>query len=303
MFCLFISIAFEGIFTKYGLPYLSIPFLLALWIVILASRQLQALEVESGDIFWINRAYEYGGTTLVSWYENFNDLGLSESWRVYFKSLGAIFFQYNLIAGIIIAIGLLLSSRLSFLLSVIGFFSAFFYYEIVGADITELSYSYIGFNYILTAIAIGGYFIIPSWRSFLWVILLTPLISLLITSSNALLSLFQLSVFSLPFNVVVILFVYILKLRVRPGKELNLVSVQYDQPEKNRYRYLNYMERFWSEKFLPISLPYWGTWDVSQDHDGEYTHKDDWRHAWDFVIENDSGNTFNDSGTSLTDYL
>jgi urea transporter len=303
MLCLFISLAFEGVFSKYGLPYLSIPFLLAIWIVILASRQFQALEIESGDIFWINSAYELGGTTLVAWYEDVQSLGISQSWRMYFKSLGAIFFQYNIIAGIIIAIGLFIASRLSFLLSVIGFFSAYFYYQLIGADITELSYSYIGFNYILTAIAIGGYFIIPSWRSFLWVILLVPVISLLITSANALLVLFQLSVFSLPFNIVVILFIYVLKLRVHHAESLNLVSVQYDQPEKNRYRYLNYVERFWNEKFLPISLPFWGVWDVSQDHDGEHTHKGDWRHAWDFIIISDSEKTFKDSGTNVADYL
>ncbi|MCK7534439.1 MAG: urea transporter [Marinilabiliales bacterium] len=93
---------------------------------------------------------------------------------IYFRSLGAIFFQYHLFPGLLIAIGLLIYSRIAFTLSLLGFYAAYAFYQLVGADMTTLSYSYIGFNFILTAIAIGGFFIIPSWYSFLWVILLTP---------------------------------------------------------------------------------------------------------------------------------
>ena len=99
--------------------------------------------------------------------------------RIYFISLGAILFQYNLLSGIILSVGLLLFSRISFSLSLIGFYTAFLFYEVIGANISELSYSYIGFNYILTSIAVGGFFIIPSRRSYLWVILLIPIVAMI----------------------------------------------------------------------------------------------------------------------------
>lgn len=88
--------------------------------------------------------------------------------------MGAIFFQYNLLAGILIAAGLLIYSRIAFTLSIFGFSLAWYFYEFIGADISVLGYSYIGFNYILTSIALGGFFIIPSRWSYLWLLWLLP---------------------------------------------------------------------------------------------------------------------------------
>jgi hypothetical protein len=209
---------------------------------------------------------------------------------LYFRSLGAIFFQYHLLAGILIALGLLIYSRIAFLLSVCGFATAWLFYYFIGANIQELSYSYIGFNFILTSIAIGGFFIISSKHSFLWVILLTPLTAVLITSGNAVISLYQLPVYSLPFNIIVLLFLYVLKFRERFFTKPEIVTVQYFSPEKNLYTHINARERFRHSRFFPISLPFWGEWTVTQAHDGDITHKKEWRHAWDFEIADDAGN-------------
>ena len=67
-------------------------------------------------------------------------------------------------------------------------------------------YSYIGFNYILTSIAVGGFFIIPSKRSYLWVILLIPIVAMITISLSRVFTLFSLPIYSLPFNLVVLLF-------------------------------------------------------------------------------------------------
>ncbi|MCK4638522.1 MAG: urea transporter, partial [Bacteroidales bacterium] len=215
LFTLFVTIMLEGIIGKYGLPYLSISFLIGIWVITLASREFTSLTISDRGIYNLNEMYMLGGFTMVKIYEWFNNLNLHESITIYFRSLGAIFFQYHLFAGILIAVGILIYSRIAFLLSLVGFFSAYLFYQFIGADIGELNYCYIGFNYILTAIAIGGFFIVPSRYSFLWVILLTPLISIMITSTSALFSILQLSIFSLPFNFIVLMFLYILKFRER----------------------------------------------------------------------------------------
>jgi urea transporter len=274
LFTLFITVMLEGVIGKYGLPYLSISFLFGIWIVTLASREYTSLSVSEKGIYMSNELYAIGGAFFVKIYNWFSNLNLHESIVIYFRSLGAIFFQYHLFAGIILAIGLLIYSRIAFLLSLVGFFSAYLFYQFVGGNIYELSYSYIGFNFILTAIAIGGFFIIPSKYSFLWVILLTPLISLTITSTMAVLSLFQLSIYSLPFNIVVIMFLYILKFRERSMNKPEMVVHQQFSPEKNLYSQLNNKERFHNFKYIPISLPFWGEWIITQAHHGEYTHKE-----------------------------
>ncbi len=53
---------------------------------------------------------------------------------------------------------------------------------------------------------------------------------------------------------------------------------------------------------VPVSLPFLGTWTVSQAHDGEHTHKEEFRHAWDFVITDTEDRQFMGSGDLLTDY-
>jgi len=299
---LFFTIGLEGVIGKYGLPYLSLPFLLGIWLVSLAARQFTALQISEAGIYEMNELYAWGGQTMVDAYNWFNNINLHESWRLYFKSLGAIFFQYHLFAGILVALGLIIFSRIAFLLSLLGFFSAYLYYRFIGADITELSYGFIGFNYILTAIAIGGFFIIPSYWSFLWVMLLTPLISIILTSTYTVFGLFQLSIYSLPFNLIVLLFIYLLKLRERNFTKPELVAYQQNSPEKNLYSHSNYKIRFGKTFFFPFALPFFGKWIITQGHNGAFTHKSDWRHAWDFEIADEDGACFSGKGEKPEDY-
>jgi urea transporter/murein DD-endopeptidase MepM/ murein hydrolase activator NlpD len=299
---LFFTLFFEGMIGKYGLPFLTFPFLLTFWLVLLAARRYTELDLSERGIFTYNEFYYWGGSALVDAYKWFNELQLPLALSTYFKSLSAIFFQYHLFPGMLIAIGLLLYSRIAFILSLLGFYSAFLFYHFIGADLNELNYSFIGFNFILTAIAIGGFFIISSRFTFLWVIFLTPIISILLSSSSELLGYFQLSTYSFPFNVVVIIFLYMLRFRENREKKLDLVGFQEYSPERNLYSQKNNKTRFRGDLFLPFSLPFMGEWTVTQGHSGEFTHKDIWRHAWDFEIRDEEGKTFTGRGANLADY-
>jgi len=299
---LLFTVSIEGFFQKYGIPYLTFPFLFSIWIITLATRQYDALNISERGIYILNDIQNWGGSFFVIVYKWLNTLPFSESFVIYFKSLGAIFFQYNILAGIIIAIALFVYSRISFLLSLIGFFSAYFFYDFIGANIDELNYNYIGFNYILTAIAMGGFLIIPSKYSFLWVVLLTPLISLFISGSAVILNIVQLPVYSLAFNVVVVMFFYILLWRVRFNRKPAITSMQLFKPELNLYYQNNSSERFYHNKYLSIRVPVLGEWTISQSYNGEYTHKEEWQHALDFIITDNAGDQFTSLGESKRDY-
>lgn len=298
---LFITVGFEGILGKYGLPYLSLPFLFGIWMVIIASKGYSALNISERGIYNLNDMYAIGGITMVNTYEWFNNINMPDSLRVYFKSLSAILFQYHMFAGFLIAIGMLYYSRISFLVSLIGFYSAYIFYNIIGANISELTYSYIGFNYILMSVAIGGFFVVPSRRSVLWVILLTPIVAIILSSTAFVFSFFQLSVFSLPFNVVVILFIYVLMYRENTDDKLALVVAQQYSPEKHVYNFNSYLQRFGLNPITPLKLPFWGIWKVSQGHDGEHTHKEGWRYAWDFEMEYE-GSEHSGNGDLVEEY-
>jgi urea transporter len=299
---LLIAVSLQGVIGKYALPFLSVPFLLSIWIMTLSTKEFTALGISERGIYTFNDLYMVGGNPLIRLYDWWNELQLPRSLRIYFISLGAILFQYNLFSGILLSLGLLLFSRISFALSLIGFYTAFLFYELIGANISELSYSYIGFNYILTSIAVGGFFIIPSRRSYLWVILLIPIVAMVTISLSRILAVFSLPVYSLPFNVVVLLFLYALKFRIRPSSTLAEVMIQHNSPEKNLYAYHNDVVRFHHHKKVALGLPFLGRWTVSQGHDGEYTHKEEFRHAWDFVITDPEERQYRDSGDLVTDY-
>lgn len=298
---LFISVSLQGVIGKYGLPYLSVPFIIGAWLVTLAAREFELLGISERGIYTVNEMYTLGGSKMVALYEWWNNIEIARAIRIYFISLGAILFQYNILAGIILSIGLLYHSRISFTLSLLGFFTAYLFYEFTGASITDLNYSYIGFNYILTSIAIGGFFIIPSWKSYLWTIILVPIVAILTISMTSVFRVFALPIFALPFNIVVLLFLYVLKFRVKPSLDLAEVVVQQNSPEKNLYSYVNDIGRF-QPNTLRTNLPFYGKWEVSQAHNGKITHKGDWKHAWDFIITDDNGIQFKSEGNELADY-
>jgi len=299
---LFITLGLEGVLGKYGLPYLSIPFLFGIWFVIIATKGYSELTVSERGVYYLNDMYAIGGMPMVRLYEWFNNLGMPETLRIYFKSLSAILFQYHLFAGLLLAVGLIYYSRIAFLMSLIGFYSAFAFYKIIGANISELNYSYIGFNYILTAIAVGGFFIVPSKRATMWVIFLTPLVAITLNGTAFVFVNFGLSVYSLPFNLIVILFLYVLKFRERHLDKLTPVLIPLYSPEKNAYGHTSYMKRFGTLPWFSVKLPFWGEWKITQSHDGEITHREEWRHAFDFEIVDDEGKTYEGEGLHAGDY-
>jgi urea transporter/murein DD-endopeptidase MepM/ murein hydrolase activator NlpD len=298
----FLTVVFRNGMLKSNLPFLSWPFVIGLWIVMLAVRRFSSIEVGDQSLFELNRLYDLGGISLVNGVEWLNNLILPRGVRTYLISMGAVFFQYNLIAGLVVAIGLIISSRIAFLLSLTGFFSAYMFYSIIGLDINTLDYSYIGFNYILTAIAVGGFFLIPSVYTFIWTIALVPVVTLLTVSMEELLAGAHLSVYALPFNLLVPAFLFVLYQRQNIPSGLHPVIVQHNTPEKNLYAWSNYHNRLSRKAGILFRLPFLGKWKVSQGHNGSLTHKSDWRFAWDFVKEGPDGRTFTGDGFSLSDY-
>ncbi len=295
------TVLVSGILYKYNLPYLSIPFLLALWALTLSSRNFTSLEISEHGVYTLNELYATGSGFLVGIYQFLKQDSMPEMIRIYFNSLGAILFQYNILSGILVAIGLLIYSRIAFLLSFISFATAYYFYQILGADINSLSYNYIGFNFILSGIALGGYFLVPSRSSILWTILLVPVLLILTSSLGSIFTNLQLSIYSLPFNIVVITFLYALKLRQKPlgPKE---VAVQHHSPEKNLYHNLSGKDRFRNFRPISISLPVFGNWYISQGLDGAHTHRGEWKDAWDFVLVDQHGKQFKSEGKMLEDY-
>lgn len=298
---LILSVAMGGWLFKYGLPFLSIPFVITFWLAVLPASMYENLGLTQRNIFWINEMYSMGGHPLLKLFQNIESTELNQLLDIYLRSLSSIFFQDNLIAGTLIALALLFSSRIMFSLSIIGYLSAYLFARFSGSEAASITYYNIGANYMMVAFAIGGFFNIPSKTSYLWTVLLIPLTSIILLFSIKLFSYIQLPVFSLPFAIITILFVYFLRQRTG-NKGPVLTSIQQYSPEINLYTYENNKDRLQRFMYFPLQLPFWGEWTITQGHDGEYTHIDDWGKAYDFMILDSNGKSYKSDGYELNNY-
>ncbi len=301
IFTAILARAIGVVFSKYNLPILAFPFLLVTWLLLLALRSSTGVTLSDTGLFLNNQLYSLGGIHLVQLYEKLDALPLPRVIDAYLKSLGAIYFQYNIISGFIIAIGLLVYSRIAFTLSVIGFASGYFFFQYFNGTAEPLNYNLIGFNYILAAISLGGFFIIPSKKSYLLAILIGPLIAVIHASLGGIFGYWQLPIYSLPFNLILLLMLLTLRYRTE-AKNLELVWYQQFSPEKNLYKHRNNIERFSNQSYFHIHLPFFGDWYVSQGYEGGITHLGEWKDALDFVVTDDMRKTFRLPGTALNEF-
>ena len=299
----FCTVFLIGFLSKYGLPFLSFPFLLGMWLLLLSFPSFTGIELNTEALYPSNMFFKLGGNALVSVVDFLNSIFLGTGLDTYFLSLGAIFFQFNILAGVLIAIGLLYHSRVHFFFSLAGFFVAYWFYYFLGIYTGSLNYTYYGFNFILSAIAIGGYFLIPSRQSLLWSLFLIPVLVITTIGSDKFLSFIGLSAFSLPFNIILIGILYALKIRYNQTKAPILTFIQQKNPETNAYLFDSQPAKKYVPYTFPIRLPVLGEWFVNQGHNGVYTHKEFFKDAWDFIIKDKTTNReYANEGLIVEDY-
>lgn len=292
-----LSVILSGVLAKVllpkGLPFLTIPFVICFWLVILVSREFTAIDFSTRNIYWLNEMYAVGDKDLVNFMMFFENLPLPQLVLTFFKSLSSLFFQENVLAGIIIFFGLLFQSRIALTLLVLGFVAGYLFNGVVHAYDTGINYYLMGGNFIIVTLAIGSFFTIPSFYSYLWSVLAVPLTFIMVIALGKVTLLLNLPVYSLPFCIVTILMLYFFSL-AKPGGKLVLTPLQFYSPEKNLYNYLNNKKRLFSEKYFRLQLPFLGQWIVSQGYDSEITHKGDWSKALDFVVVDSQMKTYTD---------
>ena len=301
VFLLITTVWLNGVFGKHGLPFLSFPFIITSWIVVLAASSFTKIIFNEEHVFVINHLMIQEQSSFYQFVHQFDTLQLPQSVLIFFKTVAGTFFQTSLLAGIMITFGLLYFSRIAFTLSVLGFASAYFFYGLFGADVNQLNEDLVGSNFIFMAIGIGCFYIIPNTYSYFAVFVLTPILMLLLIFFNKILFVFQLKSLTLSFSVIVVLFLLFLQHRWF-HHFLQLVSIQYYSAEKTIYKYITSVKRFSNTHLAKIHLPFWGEWKVSQGYNGKITHLGEWGRALDFVIVDDDQKTYTDSGINKKDF-
>ena len=276
---LFVRVLVDRFLGYYlGLPAMSIPFTLVTWLLLLASLEFGYLGVSTERL----QLFKIQVEGLPGWID------------CLLCNFGAVLFQINPLSGLIIVIGLLLYSPAALLLGVLGFLAGSGLHGFLGIDTTLVTSHFLGFNYILTALALGGIFAVPSPGSllvaaagvFCSVLILTGLLHILPAFLTPL---------AMPFNLAVLLVLYTLKSRSFPGMGISLVPIEkIATPEEHA---AGYNCRF------TFALPFNGSWQVSQGINGPHTHRDDWAFAYDFMSVDDRGAGYRGTGGQVEDYF
>ncbi len=264
------------------LPILSVPFVLVSSTAYLAASQYTNLHVRG--LYPVSRGPV--GTALPMWLSGF------------FESLGAIFFMPHLVAGICIALGLLLVSRILLLLAFTGYLAGATVLALLAGSAPAAFSNPNAFNFILIAMALGGVFLVPSPRAYSIAMIAVVVSTLPLSSTEVFWSQYGLPAFALPFNLVTLTFVYLLTLVDHPLVARPAGAT----PEEALDAFLAGRDRF-PGTLRTLALPFHGEWSVWQGCDGPWTHRGPWRHACDFVLRGEDGNTYRGPGDRLEHYL
>lgn len=301
VFLLFITSLLQQVFYKYKLPFLTLPFLITYWIVYLGVGSFELIELQEQYIYVANYKAEESEFFYYNFVHILDNVNIPLLLKSYLKTLSATFFQNSVLAGCLIAFALLLFSRIAFSLSLIGFVSAYYVFQLLGLDTSLLTDYLVGSNFIFFAIAIGCFFVLPNKWSYLSVLLLTPALCLLYIGFSKIFLVFQLKSFTLSFVVLTILFLAFLNSGYL-YKYLQQVIYQYYSPEKTIYKHFSTTKRFKNSYLAKFQLPIWGLWKLSQGYNGKITHIGEWSYALDFVITDKFDKTYSNLATNLTDF-
>ena len=281
-----IALACRHVAERYiSVPVLSWPFVATTWIALLAARRFVGVEIAT------DRSKETApGLGLVP-----------EPVALYFESLGACFLQPSGSTGVLVFVGMLCISRWATVLSVLGFAWGSSVYLGLGGDQGDLSMHFVGCNFILTSIAIGGVFTVLTSASIALSMLAVAVAAMIGAATLTTLELLGIPPLTLPFLLTTGLFVFTLSLRQRSGT-IQLVAHAPGTPEQNLTRAVFYARRYPDSEIPLLHPPVLGQWLVTQGLGGPHTHQGLWSQAWDFEVADSTGATYRGSGTHTSDY-
>lgn len=269
------------IFSYYlKLPILNIPFTVVSTILFLSAGRYSSLFVTS--------SYQP---------ERFNLEWLPAMLQGLLRACGLILFLPYDLTGLIILCGILFFSRIAFFLTIISYYAGILVLALLKGSLPNALADHAAFNFILTGVALGGIFLVPAKRSYLLALAGVLVSVFVIDAAEIFWAAFGIPVFTLPFNVVVLLFLYALTV-----SRYHRINVYFQpSPELSLLAYLNRKRRLNNFEPQP-NLPFFGEWTVYQGFSDRWTHKGVWRYALDFVINDENGSSFKNLGTNLEDY-
>ncbi|HEX3304712.1 MAG TPA: urea transporter, partial [Streptosporangiaceae bacterium] len=248
-----------------ALPALTVPFLLAAYLLLLVAP----------------------GLGLAPRLESLPDVAHAPAveWLTW---IGALVFVPRVEAGLLVVAALLIHSRIAFLLGAAGAIALVPFLRQAG--LPPAMAAPMLFNGVLAAMALGGTWFVPGPASFGLAAAGAALCGLATLALQRVLAFWGLPLFVLPFNVVLLVVLCAMRQRAR-DQFPKAVDFAPGSPERNLRFYQTRIQRALAASGAGIAfgLPFRGSWLCTQGIDGAHTHQGPWRHAFDFEVAGQDG--------------
>ena len=279
IFTVFITQFLASTLWQFGrLPVLSLPFVLVTWLLWLTAKSTTGLQPFVATL--PDHAFNF------PWLADL------------FKSLGLFFFVPHPLAGMLMFVAIAWTSRYLAILALCGYLVGLLTLLLIVGDAQGAPY--IGFNFMLVAMAVGGIFSVPGKMGFV-VALFGSALSALLAVAIARISLsYGLPVLTMPFVLATLIILAGLSRRaiLRPPY---LLLDRPALPEVSYERVRLASARTGDIGSIPLLPPFLGQWQVYQSFNGAHTHQPPWQHALDFFIL-EGQTSFRLEGHKLEDY-
>jgi urea transporter len=166
-----VMLALANLLGPWDMPALTAPFVVTAWLLLFAVYHFEfirpnelivplapdpeaAVQTELREL-----ATGSGGLTVAN---------LAHGW---FRGVGEVMFQDNLLTGVIFLLAILVNSPISAAFAALGSAVGLLTALALGADGVSIYHGLYGFNAVLCAIALGGLFFVLTWRSAVYALL------------------------------------------------------------------------------------------------------------------------------------
>jgi urea transporter len=217
----------------------------------------------------------------------------------FFKSVGAIYFTPEPIIGLILFVVLTFYSRYIAMLAIVGYVTGYYFLTLLLFEPFPGFIVWTSFNFIMVAVALGGFFTIPGLASLAVAIVGVLFTVLLVVATKDLLLVEGLPIMAIAYATTTLIVIVAMKKRL--GLTIPQLAPEPGLPEANYEKARLAKYRNGEINSVPLLAPVIGTWTIYQGFNGKHTHKAPWQHALDFIIT-DNDISFHDGGDQLDDY-
>ncbi|MEV0650984.1 urea transporter [Phytomonospora sp. NPDC050363] len=156
-----VTLAVSNVFTTWGVPALTFPFVLTSWFLMLGAYQFHKIGISSLSTPALPQPA--GATSF--------DMSFPELATSMLKGVSQVFLIGDWVSGLIILVALAINSRWAAILAAAAAVVATLLAIALGAHSTAIESGLFGFSAVLTAIALGCVFNVPNWRAMLYALL------------------------------------------------------------------------------------------------------------------------------------